>query len=118
LLAGNPQSTGGQVMFFKRSLRFPFLVMLFGCVSIITLTASTTAQQTINPLTEVKRITVKELKVLLDKNQPLTIIDVRMEYSYEESTTKIKGAMRIEPDEFEAHLKEIPGDKEIVTYCT
>jgi predicted sulfurtransferase len=105
-------------MFFKYLLRLSLFAMLLGWGLVTTLMESVTAQQTNDTPAEVKRITVKELKSLLDKNQPVTIIDVRMDYPYEESTTKIKGAIRIAPDEFESRLKEIPRDKEIVTYCT
>lgn len=105
-------------MFFKCLLGFSLFAMLLGWGAVSALTESVTAQKTTDKPQEVKRITVKELKSLLDKNQPVTIVDVRMDYPYEESTTKIKGAIRIAPDEFESRLKEIPRDKEIVTYCT
>ena len=67
---------------------------------------------------EVRQITVAKLKTLLEKKQPVTILDVRMDHPYAASQTKIKGAKRIQPDDIEAQLKEIPRDKEIVTYCT
>ena len=67
---------------------------------------------------EVERITVDELKAKIAKREPVTIIDSRSQSSYEASDTKIKGAIRISADEIESRLKEIPRDKEIVTYCT
>jgi rhodanese-related sulfurtransferase len=64
----------------------------------------------------VERITVDELKAKLAKKEPVLIIDVRGS-DYDASATKIKGAIRIVPAELEAHLKDLPRDKEIVTYC-
>jgi rhodanese-related sulfurtransferase len=63
-----------------------------------------------------ERITVDELKAKLAQKEPVLIIDVRGS-DYDASQTKIKGAMRIVPAELEARLKDLPRDKEIVTYC-
>jgi 3-mercaptopyruvate sulfurtransferase SseA len=67
---------------------------------------------------EVERITVDELKAKIAKNEPVTIIDDRSEGSYESSETQIKGSIRITVDEIQSRLKEIPRDREVVTYCT
>lgn len=67
---------------------------------------------------EVERISVDELKAKIAKNEPITIIDDRSEGSYESSETQIKGSTRITVDEIQSRLKEIPRDREIVTYCT
>jgi rhodanese-related sulfurtransferase len=62
------------------------------------------------------RITIDELKAKLAKGEKVVIIDVRGS-DYDSSDAKIKGAIRIVPAELEAHLKELPRNKEIVTYC-
>jgi rhodanese-related sulfurtransferase len=62
------------------------------------------------------RITVDELKAKLAKGEKVIIIDVRGS-DYDTSDSKIKGAIRIAPAELEARLKELPRNKEIVTYC-
>jgi hypothetical protein len=67
---------------------------------------------------DVERITVDELKAKIAKNEPLTIIDDRSEGSYQSSETQIKGSIRMTVDEIQSRLKEIPSDREIVTYCT
>ncbi len=64
------------------------------------------------------RITKEELKTKLDKKEDLVIIDVRAEDSYNTSSLKIKGAMRITLDELEKGIKNPPQGKEIITYCT
>lgn len=66
----------------------------------------------INP-EDVPRISVDEL-ILLQSKKAVFIIDARTKDSY---TEKIVGAAQIPFDEIESRLKEIPHDKEIVTYC-
>ena len=66
----------------------------------------------------VERITVEELKSKITKNEPLTIIDDRSQGSYDASETQIKGSIRMTVDEIQSRLKEIPRDREIITYCT
>jgi hypothetical protein len=63
---------------------------------------------------EVERISVDELILMFSKKRPVTIIDVRNLDSYEE---KIVGALQIPHDEVKSRLKEVPRDREIVTYC-
>lgn len=67
---------------------------------------------------DVERISVDELKAKIAKNEPLTIIDDRSEGSFESSETQIKGSIRMTVDQIQSRLKEIPRDREIVTYCT
>jgi hypothetical protein len=67
---------------------------------------------------EIERVTVDELKEKLAKHEPVTIIDSRSQGSYDATTTKIKGAIRIPADDLQARLKDIPRDKEVVVYCT
>ena len=64
------------------------------------------------PPAEIERITLAEFKALLARREPVTIIDGRGD-----SDTKIKGALHIPLAEFESRLKEIPRDRQIVTYC-
>lgn len=64
------------------------------------------------------RITVQQLKQKMDANEDIVILDVRSNNSYNTSNVKIRGAIRIDPDQIEAKLKELPKDKEIITYCT
>lgn len=67
---------------------------------------------------DVKRITVDELKAKIARNELLTIIDDRSEGSYEASETQIKGSIRMTVDEIQSRLKEVPRNREIITYCT
>lgn len=70
----------------------------------------------------VETITAEELKAKLAGSQPVTIIDVRGSQGYAASTTTIKGAMHFKLRKFKsrinyAPLKDLPKDREIVTYC-
>lgn len=66
----------------------------------------------------VPRITREELKSKIESNEGVIILDVRAKGSYEGSNIKIKGAIRIAPEDIEARYKHLPEDREIVTYCT
>ena len=66
----------------------------------------------------VSRITKEELKKKIDKSEDVIILDVRTAGSYNGSTMRIKGDMRKEPNIAESWYKDLPMDKEIVTYCT
>jgi len=67
---------------------------------------------------EVRRITVGELKSMIDHGAKIVILDVRSRSSYDSSDVMIKGAMRIPPDELNDRAGELPIGREVVTYCT
>jgi len=67
-------------------------------------------------LADVTRITKEELMAKMEKGEEMLILDTR--WSYDLSKVKIKGAIRIAPNEVETRYKELPRDKEIITYCT
>ena len=64
------------------------------------------------------RITKETLKAKIEKGEDIIILDVRAGMSYKDSNIKIKGALRIPPEAVEVRYKELPMDKEIITYCT
>jgi rhodanese-related sulfurtransferase len=71
---------------------------------------------------EVAFITAEELKTKLASNAPVTIIDVRSSEGYAASATTIKGALHFKARKLKsrlsyAPLKDLPRDREIVTYC-
>jgi len=70
----------------------------------------------------VPTITAKELKAKLAGNEPIMIIDVRSPQGYAASSTTIKGAIHFKVRKIKsrlkyAPLKDLPKDREIVTYC-
>jgi rhodanese-related sulfurtransferase len=67
-------------------------------------------------------ISADELKAKVTSNQSVTIIDVRSSEGYAAATTTIKGAIHFKLRKLKYRLqypplKNIPKDREIVTYC-
>ena len=67
-------------------------------------------------------ITVEELKAKFSANEAVVIIDVRGSESYANSDSKIKGAIHVNVRKLKfrlgfAPLKDVPKDRELVTYC-
>ena len=68
----------------------------------------------------VPRIQVQELAERLasqDANRVL-IVDVRSHGYYDSGSARIKGSIRIEPNNLEEEIKNLPKDKDIYLYCT
>ena len=90
-----------------------FALFVLG-LSVVTVQAQTPAP--------VETITAEELKAKLAGNQPVTIIDVRSPQGYAASANTIKGAIHFKARKIQsrlkyAPLKDLPKDREIVTYC-
>jgi len=71
---------------------------------------------------EIERITAEELKAKLAKNEAVTIVDMRAIDSFVQSADKIKGAIHMKARRLSYRIgfspfKELPRDREIVTYC-
>jgi rhodanese-related sulfurtransferase len=64
------------------------------------------------------RITVHELKAKMDASENLIILDVDGKYAWNARSIKIRGAIHVDPEQLEAGIKNLPKDKEVVTYCT
>lgn len=68
----------------------------------------------------VPRIQVQQLAELLasEKSSRVLIVDVRSHGYYDSGTERIKGSIRIEPNNLEDEIKNLPKDKDIYLYCT
>jgi rhodanese-related sulfurtransferase len=105
---------------FENNLKLTALVFaLFATVS-VSLAASESDVK--KKTTEVDLISVEELKAKVTQNQPVVIIDVRGSESYANSDSKIKGAIHVNVRKLKfrlgfAPLKDVPKDREVVTYC-
>lgn len=67
----------------------------------------------------VPRIQVEELARRLSvEGDKVTIVDVRSHGYYDAGGQRIKGSIRIEPNNLEQELKHLSKDKEIYLYCT
>jgi rhodanese-related sulfurtransferase len=71
---------------------------------------------------QIERITAEELKAKIVEKKPVSIIDVRASKTYIASDGKIKGAIRVKLRRLKSRLaypplKDIPRDREVITYC-
>ena len=81
---------------------------------------SITAQAQTDPA--VQMISADELKTRITGSQPITIIDVRSSEGYANSSSTVKGAIHYKLRRLKARLafpplKDLPKDREIITYC-
>ena len=70
----------------------------------------------------VEMIKAEELKAKVTSNQPVTIIDVRSSEGFASSPTTVKGSIHFKVRKLKSRLafpplKDLPRDREIVTYC-
>jgi len=70
----------------------------------------------------VEMISADDLKAKVTSNSPVTIIDVRSSEGYAASSTTVKGAIHFKLRKLKSRLiysplKDLPKDREIVTYC-
>ena len=68
----------------------------------------------------VPRVQVEELarKLASDEAEKVLLVDVRSHGYYDPETSRIKGSIRIEPNNLYEELKILPKDKDIYLYCT
>jgi len=70
----------------------------------------------------IEMITAEELKAKVTSNVPVTIIDVRSSEGFANSNTTVKGSIHFKLRKLKYRLqyppfKDMPRDREIVTYC-
>jgi len=97
-------------------MRHFILAFIFAVLAVFAAQAQTPAAPTVN------MITAEELKTKVTNNHPVTIIDVRSSEGYASSTTTVKGAVHFKVRKLKSRLafpplKDLPKDREIVTYC-
>jgi membrane protein DedA with SNARE-associated domain len=68
----------------------------------------------------VPRVQVQELAVRLESEDAINmqIVDVRSHGYYDAGAERIKGSIRIEPNNLEEEIKNLPKGKDIYLYCT
>jgi hypothetical protein len=64
------------------------------------------------------RITVHELKELIDRGDQPVVLDVRTQAGRKRQPTTIPGAIVADADEVPSRVSSVPTDSEIVLYCT
>jgi membrane protein DedA with SNARE-associated domain len=67
----------------------------------------------------VPRVQVEELaRKLADEAEKVLLVDVRSHGYYDVHASRIKGSVRIEPNNLHEELKTLPKDRDIYVYCT
>jgi membrane protein DedA with SNARE-associated domain len=68
----------------------------------------------------VPRVQVEELarKLTSEDNKHVLLMDVRSHGYYDPGTARIKGSVRLEPNNLSEEVKTLPKDKDIYVYCT
>jgi rhodanese-related sulfurtransferase len=64
------------------------------------------------------KVSAHEVKARVDRGDPLVFIDARNAKAWGESKLKIPGAVRVPADDVDRHLRDIPHDRPVITYCT
>lgn len=67
---------------------------------------------------EVTRVTTDEVKERMDRGEQFTFIDSRNAKEWAVANTKIAGAIRVDSNEVNQHVSEIPHDRTVIVYCT
>ena len=64
------------------------------------------------------RMEPHELKEMLERGQPVYIVDLRHPLDYLPDPRTLPGAVLLSPDKLMAHCSEIPRDRDVVLFCT
>ncbi|MGH2376630.1 MAG: rhodanese-like domain-containing protein [bacterium] len=75
-------------------------------------------EREIGESTPVPTISALQLRQMLDRGDPLTVLDVRSPHAYADGHGAIPGSVRIAPHEIPQRYQEIPRDRLTVAYCT
>jgi rhodanese-related sulfurtransferase len=86
------------------------------CVGLVLIAVVQAQQPAVN------MITAEELKTKIAKNEQVTVIDVRSSEGFSNSTTTLKGSLHFKVRKLKVRLnfpplKDLPRNREIVTYC-
>lgn len=98
------------------SLRLEGMVIILALISAFTFGFAKTPQAK-GKNVEVPKMTKEELQTLLG-NPDVIILDVRVEREWNESKSKIQGAIREDPWKVESWAEKYPKDKTLVLYCS
>jgi membrane protein DedA with SNARE-associated domain len=68
----------------------------------------------------VPRVQVEELirRLRQEEGESILVADVRSHGYYDAEASRIKGSIRLEPNNLEAELQKMPKDRDIYLYCT
>ena len=108
------------MIFRTRGVRVCLLLLLSCAVGYLAGVGKETLAQ--SKPEDVHFVTAEELKAKISRNDPVAIIDVRATSGLLESDNKIKGAVYVKLRRLRSRLgmpplKDVPRNREVVTYC-
>lgn len=110
---------GGSLMLFGRSKAEPEPAAQPAAVPATFTTETKTPGPALNQTVSEGSNTIDEMLRLQEQNQPVYVLDVRSDRSYQTSDLHAKGAIRMHPDEAVRKVKELnlPKDAWLIAFC-
>jgi membrane protein DedA with SNARE-associated domain len=105
-----------QVLYHLENLGFWAGVVLVAALALVIL-SKWWQRRRVRKILRLARISVAELKRLMDSGNAPTIVDVRNRSSHLHDPRRVPGALRMTIDEIDVRLGELPRDREIILYC-
>ena len=93
-------------------------VMLIGAVLALYIAFKWWERQRFYRALRLARITVEELRGLMDRGKQPVVVDVRSDVARKADRRWIPGAIPMDTDVVDARLMELPKDREVIFYCT
>ena len=91
---------------------------VIGMILLLVILAKWWQRRRVRELLRLARISVAELRRLMDAGENPVIVDVRNRSAPLHDPRRIPGALRMTIDEIDERLRELPRDREVVLYCT
>ena len=63
-------------------------------------------------------VSASEAKQMLDRGEKVVFVDARNPVAWGQASSKLPGAIRVPADDVNRHLRDVPSDGTVVTYCT
>lgn len=67
---------------------------------------------------EPQRISPEEVRQRQANGERVVFVDARSAASWQQADRQIPGSIRVPPDEVASHMKQVPRNGLIITYCT
>ena len=102
----------------KLSITLLLVIVAMGQITFLRSASAVTFQESL----KIDLMSAEELKAKIVGNSPVVVIDVRATNGYIDSESKIKGAIHVKLRRLKSRLgmspfKDIPRDRQVVTYC-
>jgi membrane protein DedA with SNARE-associated domain len=89
-----------------------------GAILLLVILVKWWQRRRVHKLLQLARISVPELKRLMDAGESPVVVDVRNRSAHLHDPRRIPGALRMTIGEVDERLSDLPRDREIVLYCT